>query len=181
VAVPSPATWAAAAFVDDADLNLEIRDTENFLLAPPRCFTYRTADKSTANGSIVLYDMDAELYDPYTPAAHSTSVNNSRLAAAEPGLYAMKAHVTWAANAAGSRSLQLRKNAAGSSSGGTLILDTGTLPSAGNVGFLLVTVDVPLNANDYIELFTSQTSGGSLNVLAGAGNTFLSFRWVAKL
>ena len=167
--------------MSDASLNLEIRDTANFLLAPPRCFAYRTADKSLTSGTITLYDMDAELYDPYTPAAHSTSVNNSRLAAAETGEYTVKAHVTWAANAAGSRSLQLRKNAAGSSVGGTLILDTGTLPSAGNVGFLLITVDVPLNANDYIELFVSQTSGGPLNVLAGSGNTFLSFRWVAKL
>jgi hypothetical protein len=75
----------------------------------------------------------------------------------------------------------LRKNAAGSSVGGTLIIDTSTLPSAGNAGFLGLTVDTQLNANDYIEVFTKQTSGGALNVLNGFGNTFLEFLWVSKL
>jgi hypothetical protein len=167
--------------VDEGDLNLDIRDAVNFLLSPPRAACYRAADKSTADATYVVYDMDLELYDPYTPAAHSTVTNNSRLIAAEAGLYTVKTHVSWAANSTGSRSVMLRKNAAGSSVGGTLIIDTSTLPSAGAAGFLGLTVDTQLNANDYIEVFTKQTSGGALNVLNGFGNTFLEFLWVSKL
>jgi hypothetical protein len=155
VAVPSPMTWTAA-LVTVANLNTEIRDTANFLLNPPRCYAYRSTDKSTANGDTVPYDMNLEAYDSH--GAHSNVTNNSRLTAPEAGLYSVKCQAKWAANATGSRRLQVRKNADGDPLSGSLVFDTANLPSSGNIGFAEGSVDVQLVAGDRLELFTQQTS-----------------------
>lgn len=179
MAVPVPRTYVASEFVTSTILNGDIRDVHNYLLEPPRCFAYRNADKSTSNGVMTPYDMDLELYDSHT--AHSTVTNNSRLIAPDPGIYGAKFQAKWAANVTGSRQVQIRKNAAGNPASGTLVFETADEPSAGNIGFVNGTVDVQLSASDYIEMFTSQSSGGALNVLGGSGESYLSFMWMAKL
>jgi hypothetical protein len=177
VAVPSPITWTAS-LVTVAQLNTEIRDTANFLLNPPRCYAYRSTDKSTANGDTVVYDMNVEAYDSHS--GHSNVTNNTRLVFPEPGLYSVKCQAKWAAHATGSRRLQIRKNAAGDPVSGSLVFDTANLPSSGSIGFANGTVDVQAVATDYIEMFHQQTSGGALNVIGGQGETFLSYCWKAK-
>jgi len=181
MAVPVPRTYSASELVTSTILNADIRDINNFQLEPPRCYAYRNADKSTTDSAWPVYDMDLELYDPYSTPAHSLVTNNSRLIAAEPGIFDCKVQAKWAASATGSRRMQLRKNAGGVQTNGTLLFDTAALPSTGNIGFVHGSVEVQLNASDYIEMFTFQTSGGALNVIGGSGETFLSFRWAAKL
>jgi hypothetical protein len=179
MAVPVPRTYVASEFVTATILNADIRDVNNFQLEPPRCFAYRNADKSTSNGVTTVYDMDLELFDSHT--AHSLVTNNSRLIAPEPGIYLALCQAKWAANATGSRRIQLRKNAAGNPVSGTLVFDTANLPSSGNIGFAHGSVHVQLSSGDYIEMFTEQTSGGALNVIGGPGESYLSFMWAAKL
>jgi hypothetical protein len=175
MATPVPRTWVSGEFVVSSFMN-GLRDALNYLLSPPRVKTFRSADKSTSSGVDTLYDMDSESYDSNN--AHSNVTNNSRLVAPETGLCHIIGVARWAANASGSRQLQVRSNAAGSAVGGTQLTSIGTLPTSGSVGFAEVVADVVLNAGDYIEMFTNQ-SAGTLNVLGGVANTFLSMRWVA--
>jgi len=180
MAVPSTPTWVPGP-VGDATMNARVRDPLAFILSPPRAYAYRAADKSTTDAVDTLYDLDSELYDPYTPAAHDTATNNSRLVAAETGIYICYAQATWAANATGRRRLTVRKTAAGSATGGTQVarMDVPVVPAGTHTNVLAA--EVPMTATtDYLEMFVQQTSGGALNVLTGIGITFFAFRWGAK-
>lgn len=182
MAVPSPATWAAASFVTDAQLNLEIRDTANFLLAPPRAFAYHTAGATITNGAFLLVSLGAELYDPYSVAAHDNVTNNSRMFAREDGLYTIHCQVRTSDLAATVCQFQVRKNSAGSSTGGTRIfLQSQNGAGGGQVTELGRSVDYPLANGDYVELFVLTNTGGANATLgAGADATFLSLRWSSK-
>lgn len=83
-------------------------------------------------------------------------------------------------NATGIRGLDIRKNANAVQSGGT---DLALVIGAGNgttEARIIATVDTQLTGGDYVEVFGYQASGGSLNVIGGQANCFLSFRWLAK-
>lgn len=177
MSVPAPKTWTAGT-VSVGDLNTEIRDALNFLLAPPRCYAYKSADGSLANATWDAIQLGVEAYDSH--AAHDNSTNNSRLTAPESGLYNVTAHLMFATNSSGVRGLDIRKNANAVQTGGT---DLALVIIAGNgttEARLIATVDVQLVQGDYCEVFGYQSSGGALNVIGGQANTFLSFRFVAR-
>jgi hypothetical protein len=177
LALPFVRDWGATETITEAKLD-EISTALNFLLAPPRCYAYKSADGSLANTTWDAINLGVEAYDSH--AMHDTSVSNSRITAAESGLYNVTAHLTFATNSAGVRGLDIRKNANAVQTGGT---DLALVIIAGNgttEARLIATVDVQLVAGDYCEVFAYQSSGGALNVLGGAANTFLSARWVAK-
>jgi hypothetical protein len=179
MAVPTPKTWVAAEFVDAAEFNVELRDTFNFLLAPPRCYAFKTSDGALANASWGALNFNGELYD--SNAAHDNSTNNTRLVAPESGLYTIIAHTMFETSSAGLRLIDVRKNANAVQTGGT---DLSMVVQAGNgttEARLIVAVDAQLNAGDYVESFAWQNSGAPLNVIGGAANCFLSFRWASKL
>lgn len=113
----------------------------------------------------------SEEYD--TGAMHSTVTNTGRLTVVDGGLYQVTASVflNYHANVHPC-GLMLRKNAAGSDTGGTLITQTTTILS--NNSFFITGAElnthVRLSAADYLELFVQQDSGGAL-VLKGSVNT----------
>lgn len=174
----TPATVTVGQFMTAAFWNAQVRDNELFLAFPVRVSAYRTADKSINDNTETLYDLDAEEYD--SDGAHSTVTNNSRLIVPSGalGLYTVTAQARFASNATGVRTLQVRKNAAGSSAGGTRQAIRVQNASGGSeVTILGLTKDVELTTTgDYIEMFHRQTSGGSLNVIAGAPETFMQMR-----
>ena len=179
--VPSPITWTAALLVDEGDLNLDIRDSINFLLSPPRCSVHKSSDGSLADLTWGVIGFDTELYDPYTPAAHDNASNNSRLVAAETGLYTIFAKLRFGAISTGAMDLDVRKNAAGSQSGGTRLQLVTVGATTGGDEYPNMTFDAQLNANDYIEMFGRQSSGSTKSVVSGVGTTVFQFRWVSKL
>jgi hypothetical protein len=176
--VPTVPDFTAAQFVNEAGLDA-LGTVLNFLLAPPRCYAYKTASGALADTTWDEINFGAEAYDSH--AAHDNVTNNSRLVAPESGLYTIKAHLTFATNANGIRGLDIRKNAAGVQTAGTdlafvVIAGNGTTQSR-----LIASVDAQLTAGDYIEVFGYQGSGGALNVEGNnIGDTWLSFRWVAR-
>ncbi|HEY3141032.1 MAG TPA: hypothetical protein VGJ86_07870 [Acidimicrobiales bacterium] len=181
MAVPTPRTYVAAEFETATILNGDIRDTATFLLGPPHCYAYRATDVSIPTSGVwALASLTGELYDS-TTTMHSTASNQSRIIAAETGLYTIKAHARFAANATGARGINIRKNAAGDQTLGTDLFFTFSLPSSGNIGYVFGSVDVQLNATDYVEMFVNQSSGGALNLLGGVTESFMSARWVSKL
>jgi hypothetical protein len=122
-----------------------------------------TSTTSLATGTWTLMTFASEEYD--TQSSHSTSSNTGRLTANETGLYQVHGMVTMdyhtSKNMAG---LQLRKNAAGSSTGGTLIAQSTTMISDNSLIITAATINtmIRLTSSDYVELFVVQNSGGSL-------------------
>jgi hypothetical protein len=178
LAIPTVRDWTATEIVTEAKLD-EISTALNFLLAPPRCYAYKSGSGALANAAWGDINFGAEAYDSH--GAHDNSTNNGRLVAPESGLYTIKAHLTFALNANGIRGLDIRKNAAGVQTAGTdlafiIIAANGTTQTR-----LIASVDAQLTAGDYCECFAYQNSGGALNVEgANIADTFLSFRWAAR-
>lgn len=141
-----------------------------------RVRAYATATTSTANNTLTVVPLGGESYDSGT--MHSTGSQTSRVIAPVAGIYDLKVQVSWAANASGRRVATIRKNAAGSAAGGTQVAQVSipTSPTSGT-GVVLVT-DIQLAANDYLEIFALQTSGGSLDVSSGEDSTYACLRLV---
>lgn len=181
MAVPVPRTYVAGELLNATILNGDIRDTQNFLLAPPSAKAYRTANKAAGHDSWVLYDLNVEAWDWPTTAMHDNSTNNSRIIAPEPGKYFVETQTRWAADADGHRSWMVRKNSASNIAGGSLVLNhtQDAVPAGSHVdGTGGMT---QLSASDYLELFTYHNAGASIDLEAGEGLTFLGMTWAAKL
>jgi hypothetical protein len=178
LAIPTVRDWTATEVVTEAKLD-EISTALNFLLAPPRCYAYKSGAGSLASATWDAINFGAEAYDSH--AAHDNATNNSRLVAPESGLYTIKAHLTFAINANGIRGLDIRKNAAGVQTAGTdltFLILSGNGTTQTRIG---ASVDAQLTAGEYIEVFAYQNSGGVLNVEgANIADTFLSMRWTAR-
>lgn len=148
-----------------------------FLLNPPHAYAYKPVNGALASSTWDVVSLGAELYDWSVTGMHSTSTNSSRITAPETGIYNIEAFAKFEANAAGSRGLEIKKNAAGVETGGTQVYQEYRLPATNSTGFISASIDYPLTAGDYVELFVWQNTGGALNVLGGASTLYLSIRW----
>lgn len=179
--LPVPRTWVANENVTATILNSTtgVKGPLEFLLSPPRCGAYQTASTNMATsgvGAVLLFD--TELYD--TDSIHSTSTNTSRFTAATAGLYRVHGSIGFAANATGYRSVNIRKNAAGASGGGTSV-GVFRVPATATLSTLVpFACSVQLAVGDYVEVFGAQASGGALATDPGVGNTTLFIEWVAN-
>ncbi|GIF71914.1 hypothetical protein [Asanoa siamensis] len=148
------------------------------LESPPRCRAWSSAGvASSANNSLVLVPLDSESYD--SASMHSTGTNNSRIVIPSAGTYKVLAQANWSANATGRRAISVRLNAAGSGSGGTEIMLASRAPAPASGTQLQVADELVFAQNDYIEMFTLQSSGGTLTVGGGQYATWLLARKVA--
>lgn len=183
--VPVPFTWVAGSAPSAATLNGSTgpKGGLDFLLSPPRAFAYQSTGVSVGTGTSteIVMTFDAESWDTDTTAMHSTSSNSSRVVAVTPGLYSVNFQVSFPANATGVRYVVLRKNANATSGGGSLVaLARQQSASATGSSYVGSTIDVSLAANDYLEVFAMQNSGGSLTTNTGVNATYLQMRWVAS-
>lgn len=145
--------------------------------AHTRCRAYSSAGvTASANNTLVLVPLGAESYDIPT-TMHSVSSNTSRITVPVAGCYHIVAQVTWAANVTGRRLVTVRKNAAGSSGGGTQVMNNSVGAATSTTQFQ-VADELELAANDYLEIFAFQASGGTLDIVAGETNTFMIVRLV---
>jgi hypothetical protein len=110
---------------------------------------------------------------------HSTSANTSRVVFNTPGIYQVTAFARFTFNATGYRQLNVRLNAGGNSGQGST-LTTFAQPAAPTTSTSISrTFDlIVTTAGDYIELFLTQTSGGTLGVDPGERVTGFHVRWV---
>lgn len=159
--VPYPAgtsalsTWAAtmlalAQFLDDR-LNT-------------RCKVYDNAAQTLTTGVAAVVSCEGE--DTDAKGLHNPAVNPSRITVATAGRYEVKAQCAFVANATGYRQVAILKNGAAVASV--------RVPAVSGVSTTLQAVGSVLCAvNDYIEMQVLQTSGGNLDTVAGAANTWL--------
>lgn len=145
----------------------------------PYGLVYDGAGIACANNTWTLITFNTQTVVS-SAAVHSTSTNPSRLIVptSQPGFYSVKASVTFPANATGFRRIQIRKNSAGSATGGTLIGTTHlpALTTASETTTVVYGRDASLTAADYVEVFALQTSGGSLTTTTAEAYTSFSIR-----
>ncbi len=156
----------------------------NFLLAPPEAVATNGAGTSVANNTLTLVPFATEDVDTgpsYDGAMHDTVTNNSRVAATTAGRYDYETFTAWPANGTGRRLSHIRKNSGGSSAGGTFMreVEIPSTPSASANQQVFVRSTATFAANDYLELFVLQSSGGALS-LQTAQTTWLRMRLVGQ-
>lgn len=174
----APTTFAVGDEFTASWQNTYIKANLDFLATPPSVRATASSTTAIATGTWSLIAFDAETWDWATTAMHDNSTNNSRLVAPVAGKYQVTAHTTWTANATGSRVIQIRKNAAGNVASGTQLSQSLYAASASQLDYQ-VTDTFDLAANDYIEIWRYQNSGGNLAPqLYGTTPAFATMRWV---
>ena len=114
---------------------------------------YKDTTQSIPDTTLTALTWGAEDFD--TDAYHSTITNTSRFTAAVAGKYAVNATVQWDSNTSGARELYVVVNGAT----GNKIAGSVLPAAAGLVQNVVATLD--LAANDYVEFYVRQTSGGA--------------------
>lgn len=140
------------------------------------CWAYNSAAQSINSGTPTVLTFDTEFYD--RGAVHDVAVSTGRMTvpAGGGGLWSFWAVATFAANAAGSRSLTLRGNGGLSLANATI--QANTVAAAVTAFPIMTPGPVPLIAGDYVEVLATQDSGGALNVSSGLGVTgFGAFKY----
>ena len=180
MAVPSQGTVAVGDKVTASLWNDDVRDAVNFLISPPRCKLYRTANVSIATGTWTAVSWNAETFD--TDTMHDNTTNAQRITFTTAGTYQITLNAMWASNTSGARYLAIEKNGGTTQGSGTdVVTSFATAPIGTTHNGINVNVMATFAANDYIIAFVNQTSGGALN-LSGTSDAHSSFSaiWVAS-
>jgi hypothetical protein len=156
----TPITWTAGQYPTAALYNTEIRDNTSFLLNPPKCRAYNSANISINNSTLTALTFNSERFD--TDTMHSTSANTGRITFTTAGLYLVGFHNDWALSAGGTyRQHRIRLN------GTTDIAIDTRRAGEGNTGVeCSMSTLYQFAAGDYVEAYVQQDSGGALNVVA---------------
>lgn len=132
-----------------------------FLLNKPRARIRQSATQSYTTGSIAAVQFDTHDFDtdPDGIQGHSDITNNTRWTCRYPGTYQFSGGVGWAPSAVGARSTRWSINGSALTGGGSYVPAT----AAGGMVVLAKTMLWPMNIGDYVELLTSQSSGGTIS------------------
>lgn len=161
MAFTTPRTWVAAETVTAALLNTHLRDNLAFLYTQEFGSYTASSTSNVTNGAWALVAWDGEVEES-SGLTHNNSTNNSRIQVTLAGLYEVNISVGWTANATGMRGVMVRKNAAGSSVGGTALKQSYNATPTTQDATAALAWTVRLAASDYIEVFRYQSSGGNL-------------------
>lgn len=134
-----------------------------FIAADPATYTIKAQSSHSTTQSIpdatdTALTFDTEDYD--TNSMYSGGAP-TRLTINTSGTFRIEAKATFDTNIVGDYYILIRKN------GSTTIAQSATVP-AEETNALVITTSAALVSTDYIEVLVNQTSGGSLNVIAGA-------------
>jgi hypothetical protein len=173
--IPTTKTFTFQEDLGNTELNDGVRDPINFLYQMPKCAITMSVDLSIGTGGSNKLIGGSGGFDTETmdnDSMHDTVTNSSRLIFQTAGTYLVGAQAAFASNATGRREIEIRLNAAGNPASGNQIA-RGSVPATNGATILSCSRPFSTSAGSYIELFAFQDSGGALNVLAGASNTFL--------
>ena len=125
----------------------------------------KSADQSTANATFVAITWNQEDFD--TNTYHDNATNNTRITipTGKGGYYLITGAVQYDGNATKNRGCEIRLNG---SSGAVNYLYFLSTAEVTNSPVYPMSYILSLSAGDYIELFSYQNSGGSLNIAAGS-------------
>jgi hypothetical protein len=176
--VPAPRTWTGTDSPTAAMLNTEIRDTANFLLAPPRAVLMRAASLSLANDTPVSIPWDTEILD--TANGWASSPNPTRYTVQYAGKYRVSIVLSVQGHAGGGgRFAYIRAN-------GTEEWQVASMPAiASAAADTIITASLTLPytfaVNEYIEVRAEQTAGATLNLSGASGNdSYCTIEWLGS-
>lgn len=152
-----------------------LRDAIAFWQNPPSALITGNAGQSLTTATWTLVAFPTTSYDTDTIVT-----STSRLTAKTAGRYSVTAKLTYAANTTGIRRVMVRKNAAGSSTGGTelYVETTGAITAAGvkTPASIPAGPEFQLSAGDYLEVFGYQDSGVALTIDTPTSAVFFGVR-----
>lgn len=170
--VPIPHQFAVGEAVTSANINTYYNGI-SFLESPPVARVYATTTQSINTSTITAINFGGTLVDTY--GGHSNTTNNSRYTFQVAGIYLLVGTVSWQANGTGIRASQFQINGVGLNGGQTTLAGI----AGSNVEVPATSVVVAVNLNDYVELYATQTSGGSLSTQASGGDaSSMSITWL---
>lgn len=155
--------------------NQSVAGLGNFVLAPPVFSGYQTVTQSAANNTPIALTLDTESLD--SDGGHSTTTNTSRYTATVAGTYLVLGSVAWASNATGLRTALIKLN--GNSVRGSQIVSA---PVSGAQWSGQCWAVVSMNGStDYVEVWSNQTSGGTLSTYSGSDSaSAMAVYWISK-
>lgn len=172
--VPSEITYTAGTVLTAAQLNTNLRDSVNFLLAPPACVLLQAVAQSIPNNTPTALTYDTELLD--NDGMHSTTANTSRMTAQTGGWFMYGGGVSQAASGTGFRLARWTLNGAVTNGSAHCVAGNANGPN----GIPARTMISYLNAGDYLELQYDQSSGGTVTLLVGAEEAASAWaRWMS--
>jgi hypothetical protein len=125
----------------------------------PSIRVYNSIDQTILTATDTVLTWDSEVFKSVA-SMHNNAVNNSRIVVPETGKYLLTVVVCFAPNGTGLRQLSYRVNG-----GGFPQFLVWTPALSGTVEtFVDQTTVVSMNANDYLEVTATQTSGGNLAI-----------------
>lgn len=140
---------------------------------PPRARLRQTSAQLVANSTFTTITFDVEDYDNYD--GHSITLNTGRYTAQIAGYYHICGKIAWVANATGRRASVIQVN--GVDLTGSQIALPATAANDGQ--FPILSTDVLLSVNDYVQVQGFQESGGNLNTgVTGNQGSMMTVRWV---
>lgn len=171
--VPAEITWTTGQVVTAAQLNTNMRDAVNFIIAPPLAVLRQTVAQSLTSAVYTALAMDTEDID--RDNAHSTVTNTSRYTAQTTGWYDHDGSYAIGTNGTGRRAVHWGVNATAVNGGEAVIPAT----AAGGVSVAAPGKAIFLNVGDFSELFAYQDSGGPLNTAVSPASQMSSssIRW----
>jgi hypothetical protein len=170
--VPAEITWVTGQVVTAAQLNANLRDAINFLIAPPLFVGRQTVAQSVNTAAWTALALDAE--DKDSDGMHSTVTNTSRATAQTQGWYDLQYTGGFAADASTNtlRAVAYHVNGA-NRAGKTQTFNDGTdIALTGGAS-------VFLNVGDYTEAAVFQNRGSALNTASQDGNPRFQVRWIS--
>lgn len=158
----------------DVEAALDELDSEKASATAVHCCAYRSSALThTSTGNYTLISLDAE--DDDTNSMHDNSTNPSRIVAPTAGVYLITAQARLAASATGIIGIAVLKNNAGATyDGSKSLFATGDDNDSGSGQYASASKTVRLAANDYIEMYGYQNSGGNLAYTVGTTQTWMS-------
>jgi hypothetical protein len=168
--VPVEITWVTGQIVSAAQLNANLRDAINFLLAPPMAVLRQTVSQSLPTGVWTPVNLDSEDLD--RDGGHSTVTNTSRYTSQTPSWYGVDLTGSFTnAAATGLRGLAFRLNGVTKSrkqqAAGT------TFPILNTSGKIF------LNVGDYLESVLYQDTAVSLGTGTGEDQSVMQLKFAS--
>lgn len=172
--VPVPATESPGLYQTSALWNAQVRDLNNFVLAPPVFRGYQAVTQSCSNATWSSITLDTETID--SDGGHSTVTNTSRYTPTVPGTYLAIGTAAFGGSATTQRAGRLALNGSPSSGGATA-------GACGSSWWAATCMEVFAcnGTTDYIEIQGRQDSGGSLSTYVGTDfSSALKVYWISR-
>lgn len=180
--LPAPTTYVTGQIVTSAELNADIRDSINFLIAPPHCQTTRATSTTWPSGTSptqmgvmgsVLVNNDLTI-----TVAGRAQVNTA-------GLYefTFRIHGGYTGDTTGTYAAFICLNSGGVLSNANLLVGSSNFPSR-NTSFgteCACDIEYTMNVGDYVECFFTNTAPTALPIGTGIFNSEFSATWKSAL